>query len=222
MKSKIILALAISLGFLSACNDDYEVQFNGAVDVYVRCQIIDGVPQYAPVYNAYGNMRLDTATVTLIDNTITNPIERLERVNEYTFASLPKTEDYKGSVASGEYEFTLTSTSNETLKISDVLPEERMDPITITNDLIVTEEKEIKLEWNEVEGANWYVIQIVKDETELFKAEFNKPMSEYTVTAPFLEQLETGETYSVSVSAFKVTFDRHIDQESIEYRYITW
>ncbi len=225
MRNKIILGLAISLGLLSACSNDEDIVFSGEADVYVRCQVFREDTLYAPVYAAYANMPMDAATVTLIDDITTSSTDTLTKVNNYTFVSFPEQHDYYSSVTNGKYEFTLVSENRDTIKVSDVLIEDRMDPIKITNDNIFSEEEGLSLEWTPVEGCYVYVVKVVKEKLDgeriYFSPEINKDRTSFTISAGILNgKLELGEEYCVSVSAFKYNSNRSINQESIDFRFI--
>jgi hypothetical protein len=235
MKSKLILALAISLGVFSSCDDDIKkVEFDGVGDIYVRCQVIEGVTQYAPVIYAYGNMYMSSATLAHSD--ADSPVIGLEsEVNNATnFSDLPTTQDYSTTdVKNGTYNFTLTSTDNEVLNVSDKLLEVRISPLEISKLEYTKEENQLDIEWGTVESRDMYHVKIAKaiDGQIIYSSSrLNNNSLTLTPTSTGWDrnyQMKVGTTYTVSVSAYKFESSTtqngyHINQESVEYHEITW
>ncbi|MGZ2368226.1 hypothetical protein ACXR6G_00385 [Ancylomarina sp. YFZ004] len=236
MKSKIILGLGISLGILSACddNDDFDVKFDAVGDVYVRCQKIDNEIKYAPVYVAYSNMYMSKAELTFSDED--SPVIALSKFGESAmkFASTPAIEDYStNDINNGDYEFNLISTESDSLKVTDKLLEERIDPIEITKFEYNAENHEVDMTWNTVENRDIYHITIATeiDGQTVFKSDIlneNKLLLKETTSGwnPNYT-MKAGTTYTVCVSAYKFENSNqqsgyHINQESVEYREIEW
>jgi len=236
MKSKIILGLGISLGILSACNDndDFEIRFDAVGDVYVRCQKIDNEVKYAPVYYAFSNIDMSDAEVAHTDDD--SPVIALSKLGENarSFSTTPSIEDYStDDIKNGDYNFSLTSTDSETLKVSDKLLEGRIDPIEITKFEYKAEDHEINMEWNTVENRDIYHITITTeiDGQIIFSSErLNENKFLLKETSRGWDQnyeMKTGTTYVVSVSAYKFENSNqqsgyHINQESVEYRELEW
>ncbi len=236
MKSKIILGLGISLGILSACNDndDFDIKFDAIGDVYVRCQKIDNEVKYAPVYFAYSNTYMSEAEVAFSDED--SPVITLEKIGEYArnFSSTPSTEDYStDDIDNGNYIFNLTSTEAESLKVSDKLLEGRIDPIEITKFEYLEENHKMDIEWNTVENRDIYHITIATeiDGQIVFSSEIlneNKLLlNENTPGWDPNYTMKAGTTYTVSVSAYKFENPNqksflHINQESVAYQEIEW
>jgi len=235
MKSKLILALGISLGVLSACDsDDHDIEFDALGDIYVRCQQIDDEVKYAPVYYAYGNMYMSDAEVSHSDED--SPVITLERLGDYatSFASTPNIEDYTTDlVKDGVYEFNVSSSDGDMLTVTDELLQGRIDPIEVTEFEFDKDKREIAIAWNTVEESDTYHIKIATkidgqvvfsstrlDDTELLVKE--------TITGWDRNYtMKSGTTYTVSISAYKFENSNtqsgyHINQESVEYREIEW
>lgn len=236
MKSKIILGLGISLGILSACNenDDFDVKFEAVGDVYVRCQKIDNEIKYAPVYIAYSNIYMSEAEVAFSDED--SPVITLSKLGENAvkFASTPAIEDYStNDINNGDYEFNLVSTESDSLKVTDKLLEERIDPIEITKLEYDAEKHEVDIAWNTVENRDIYHITIATeiDGQTVFNSDIlneNKLLLKETSSGWDPNYImKAGTTYTVSVSAYKFENSNqqsgyHINQESVEYREIEW
>jgi len=236
MKSKFILGLGSTLGVLSACdnNDDFNVEFDAVGDIYVRCQNIDNEVKYAPVYIAYSNMYMSEAEITHSDEGST-PIS-LNKLGENasTFASFPSVDDYStDDIKNGIYDFDLISTDSDTLKISDKLLEERIDPIEVTKFDYNKEKHEIDLAWTSIENRDTYHVKIATeiDGQVVFSStrlNDNKLLlKENTLGWDRNYSMKSGTTYTISVSAYKFENSNtqsgyHINQESVEYREIEW
>ena len=235
MKSKLILALAISLGVFSSCDSDSKkIEFDGVGDIYVRCQIIEGVTQYAPVIYAYGNMYMASSTVAHSDSD--SPVITLEsEVNNATnFSAIPTTQDYSTTdVKNGTYNFTLTSSDNEVLNVADKLLEVRIAPLEISKLEYTKEENKLDIEWGTVESRDMYHVKIAKAIDGQIIYSSNRLNNNSLIVTPTSTgwdrnyQMKAGTTYTVSVSAYKfesVTTQNgyHINQESVDYREIEW
>ncbi|WP_372643028.1 hypothetical protein [Ancylomarina sp.] len=236
MKSKFILGLGISLGVLSACekNDNFDVKFDAVGDIYVRCQKIDNEIKYAPVYIAYSNIYMSEAEVAFSDHK--SPVITLIKVGENAvrFTSTPAVDDYStNDINNGDYEFNLVSTESDSLKVTDKLLEERIDPIEITKFDYDAEKHEIDIAWNMVENRDIYHITIATeiDGRTVFSSERlneNKLiLKETSLGWDSNYTMKAGTTYTVSVSAYKFENSNqqsgyHINQESVEYREIEW
>jgi len=236
MKSKFILGLGISLGILTACddNDSYDIEFDAVGDVYVRCQKIDNEIKYAPVYYAYSNLQMSKATVAFSDEN--SPVITLSELDENarSFASTPLVGDYSLiDINNGDYDFNIVSTHADTLNVKDELLEDRIDPIEITTFEYDTESHEIDIAWNTVEDRDIYHVTIATeiDGRIVFSSERLND-NELSLTENSLGwdpyyTMKAGTTYTVSVSAYKFENSNkqsgyHINQESVEYREIEW
>lgn len=236
MKSKFILGLGITLGVLSACDndDDFNIKFDAVGDIYVRCQKIDNEVKYAPVYYAYSNMYISDAEVSHSDEG--SPVITLSKLGENarSFASTPAIEDYSTEdVNEGIYEFNLISIDSDSLKLTDELLEGRIDPIEITKFEYDNEKHEIDIAWDTVENRDIYHVtiateidgQIVFSSTRLNE---NKLLLTETLSGWDRNYtMKTGTSYTISVSAYKFENPNtqngyHINQESVEYREIEW
>ena len=233
MKSKLILALAISLGVFSSCNSDStEVEFNGIGDIYVRCQTIEDVTQYAPVIYAYGNMSMSKATVA--HSSADSPVITLKKEDALNFALLPTTEDYSATdVKNGTYNFTLTSTDGEVLNLTDKLLEVRISPLEISKFEYTKENHKLDIEWGTVENRDIYQVKIAtKIDGEIIFNSGRLIDNSFTITPETYGwninyTRKTGTTYTISVSAYKFENPNtqsgyHINQESVAYREIEW
>ena len=235
MKNKLILALAISLGAFTACdNDSSKIEFDGAGDIYVRCQKIEGETQYAPVIYAYGNMYMSSATVAFEDEE--SPEISLEKIgqNATTYAFLPKAEDFTTTdFENGVYNFTLTSTDDEVLNVTDKLLDIRIDPLEITTFEYNEDEHSIEIEWGTVENRDIYHVKIATEIDGQIVYSSNRLNDNKLTIIPTSEgwdrnyDMKAGTTYTVSVSAYKFENSNlqngyHINQESVDYHEIEW
>lgn len=235
MKSKLILALAISLGIFSACDSDSsEIEFDGIGDIYVRCQKIENEIKYAPVVYAYSSLSMSSAKMSHSDDE--SPEISLTKVGENTtnFASLPTELDFTTTdVKNGTYNFTLTSTDGEILNVTDKLLEERISPLEISKFDYTKDVHKLDLEWNTVENRDIYHVKIatkVDGQIVYSSSRLNNNSLIVTPTSSGWNNyytMEAGETYIVSVSAYKFEDSNtqngyHINQESVEYREIEW
>lgn len=235
MKSKLFLALAISVGVFSSCDSDStKVEFDGAGDIYLRCQKVEGVTQYAPVFFAYSNMYMSSATVAHSD--ADSPVINLEKEgnNAIIFSSLPTALDYSTTdIKNGTYNFTLTSTDGEVLNVTDKLLELRIAPVEISKFAYNEEEHKLDIEWGTVENRDIYHVKISTeiDGTIVYRsARLNNNSLIITPESDGWYKnytMKSGTTYTVSVSAYKFEDPRtqhgtHINQESIAYETVEW
>lgn len=234
MKSKLILALAISLGVFSSCNDSKKIEFDGAGDIYVRCQIIEGVTQYAPVIYAYSNMNMSAATMKHTD--AGSPEVVLTKIGQdaRNFASLPKAASFTTSdIKNGTYNFKITSTDKEVLNITDKLLKVRIAPLKISKFEYKKDKHKLDLKWETVENRDIYHVKIAKaiDGQVIYQSKrLNDNSLIITPTSVGWDRnykMKAGTTYTVSVSAYKFENSTtksgfHINQESVEYREIVW
>lgn len=235
MKSKLILALAISLGILSACDSDtHTPEFDGVGDIYVRCQKIDDVVKYAPVIYAYSNMYLSSAKMSHSD--ADSPEITLTKVGENAtnFASLPKIIDYsEADVKNGTYNFQFTSTDNEVLNLTDELLEVRIAAIEISKFDYNKDQHKIEIEWGTVENRDAYHVKIatkVDGQIVYSSSRLNNNSLIVTPTSSGWNKyytMKADQIYTVSVSAYKFENSNtqngyHINQESVAYETIEW
>lgn len=235
MKSKIILALVISLGSLSACDSDsIDIEFNGIGDIYIRCQKIENVTKYAPVVYAYGNMHMSDAKMSHSDDE--SPELLLEKLGENatTFAFLPEIIDFTTTdIKNGTYNFKFTSTDGEVLDLSDKLQEERIDPLEISSFEYKQDENKIDIEWGTVENRDAYHVKIAtKIDGQIVYSSGRLNDNSITITPKSQGwnrnyTMKDGTNYTVSVSAYKFEDSNtqngyHINQESVAYQSIEW
>lgn len=235
MKSKLIMALAISFGVFSSCDcDSKKVEFDGVGDIYVRCQKIDDVVSYAPVIYAYSNMYMSSAAMAHSDDDSPTVTLESEGNNASTFSSLPSIEDFSiTDVKNGIYNFTLTSTEGEVLEVADRLLEVRISPLEITKFEYTKKEHKLDIEWETVENRDVYHVKIATaiDGQIIYSSHrLNNNSLIITPTSAGWDRyytMERGTIYTVSVSAYKFEDSTtqngyHINQESVEYRQIEW
>jgi len=235
MKNKLMLALAVSLGVFTACDtDSSKIEFDGAGDIYVRCQKIEGETQYAPVIYAYGNMYMSSATVAFEDEE--SPEISLEKIgqNATAYALLPKAEDFTTTdLENGVYNFTLTSTDDEVLNVTDKLLDIRIDPLEISTFEYDKDEHSIEIGWGTVENRDIYHVKIATeiDGRVVYSSDrLNDNKLTITPTSAGWDgnyDMKPGTTYTVSVSAYKFENSNlqngyHINQESVDYWEIEW
>lgn len=235
MKRKLILALAISLGVFSACdNTNSKIEFDGAGDIYVRCQKIEGETQYAPVIYAYGNMYMSSATVAFEDEeSLEISLEKIGQ-NATTYAFLPKAEDFTTTdLENGIYNFTLKSTDDDVLYVSDKLLDIRIDPLEINTFEYNKDEHSIELKWATVENRDIYHVKIATEIDGQVIFSSNR-LNDNTLTITPTNSgwdpnydMKAGTTYTISVSAYKfedsnIQNGYHINQESVDYQEFEW
>jgi hypothetical protein len=206
-KLSFILFLIGSILAFNSCNDD-EVDFNAYGDVIVLSRYLETDElEFAAAYYAYGNKSMENVTVITPDG---NNIE-LEPYNEYitsSFKKEPTDENYSPNLPlSGVYQFVISTTSNETDSVSDIVESENfVYPVKI-NDVSFTDNT-LSAEWDEVPNADAYGIRIVNlsdPETIYFSSGwFSETSFELSyVNSQITNPLQSGEEVIIEILACK-------------------
>ena len=237
MKSlKIFLLSIVSIScFISCDSDEYQDPvFQAAADIYVRTKKIGDDVVHAPVVYAYSNLALFSTSVTFKGET--DPRFDLDDTFEGTnrLRNVPSTADFTTTdIENGIYEFEITSSTNEVLKLTDELLDDRMEVMNITKFTYDSENHKFDLEWDEIDGANVYIVKLMSaiDKNYLFSSStITKNTYSFTHSGTGWSSITTpedGTTYTLAVCAYKFESDNdtsgyNINHETVEYREIVW
>ncbi len=236
MKSfKIILLTVFSISSLISCdnNEFQEPAFQVAADIYVRTVKIGDEVVHAPVIYAYSNKALFSTTVNLKGETdprydLDDTFEGVNRLR-----SIPSTSDFKSTdVENGVYEFKITSSGNEVLKVKDELLNKRMEVMNITEFNFDKDTHLLDITWDRIANANFYVVKLMsaKDKNHIFVSE-GLTKNNYTFKPggkgwSYSVMPKKGSTYTIAVCAYLLEIDNNkqggINHETIEYKEIVW
>ncbi len=233
---KFILLAVFSISSLISCdNDDFQDPvFQAAVDIYVRSVKIGEEVVHAPVIYTYSNLALFSSSVTFKGET--TPRYDLDDTFEGSsrLRSVPLSSDFTTTdVENGIYEFEITSTGNEVLKLKDELLEERMEVVNITEFTYDSETHEFDITWDEIENADVYQVKLTSaiDKNRIFMSAgltsntYNFKPGKSGWLANFTP--EKGTSYTLAVCAYMfesetATSGYDINHETIEYKTIVW
>ena len=236
MKSfKIILLAVFSISSLISCdnNDIQDPVFQAAADIYVRTIKNGEEVVHAPVIYAYSNMALFSTSVNFKGET--DPRydldDAFEGVNR--FRSVPSTSDFTTTdIENGVYEFEITSTGNEVIKLKDELLDARMDVMNITEFTLDDDTHKFDITWDKIDNADVYVVKLMSaiDKNLIF---VSNGLSKNTYTFKPSDRgwsnsitPKEGTTYTVAVCAYLLETDDapsgNINHETVEYKEIVW
>nr|WP_319998351.1 hypothetical protein [uncultured Draconibacterium sp.] len=201
---KLVLLAFIVTGFW-ACNDDDPEPFGFTAEVVTLKRSIGGEEKFALAYYAYGNMKIDSASVKISgDSTLVLPSTGTLKITRYYNPSMedftttaPVTKNYDFSVKNNNVEYT--ETENHTFTDLDI---PTIDSVGVT-----TNNKSVYVKWDKVDDAEGYFVQIFDNE---HKAVFNtgglisKDSNSITAnesTGRWGASLSAGKTYTVEVQA---------------------
>nr|WP_321353664.1 hypothetical protein [uncultured Draconibacterium sp.] len=200
---KLVLLAFIVTGFW-ACNDDDPEPFNFVPEVVTVKRTIDGEAKYALSYYAYGNMKMDSASVKISgDSTLVLSSGNAQKLTYYYEASMedfsttaPATDNYDFLVTNKDVEYT--ATENHTFTDLDI---PTIDSVGVT-----TNSKFVYVEWDKIEDAQNYVVWVFNDDHEaVFNSNLiSKDAESFTAnesTGKWETSLATGETYTIEVQA---------------------
>ncbi|WP_319482826.1 hypothetical protein [uncultured Draconibacterium sp.] len=200
---KLVLLAFIVTGFW-ACNDDDPETFNFTGEVVTLKRTIDGEEKFALSYYAYGNMRMDSASVDFPGDSML--VLSSGGAQKLTYYYEPSIEDYSSSAPESEnYDFLVVNnnleyTTTENHVFTDV------DIPTIDSVGVTTSSESVYIEWSNSEDAQNYVVRILNEDNEVV---FNSYIVSEDADSFTAEQgsgswdtsLETGETYTIEVQA---------------------
>ena len=201
---KLILLAFIVTGFW-ACNDDDPEPFSFTGEVVTLKRSIDGEEKFALSYYAYGNMKMDSASVDLPgDSTL---VLSSGGAQELTYYYEPSEEDFSTTAPeTRNYDFVVVN-NNEEYTATESHTFTDLDIPTIDSVGVTTNNKSVYIKWDKVDDAQTYVVRIFDNE---YKTVFNiynlilKDTNSITAnesTGKWETSLSTGKTYTVEVQA---------------------
>jgi len=239
MKAKKIFGnalLAVLTGFSFVSCNDVENDLEVLTDVYVINKEFDNEIRSANAHYAYASQSMLKATVSIPG--ITDVVE-LESYSGATFtmAKEPKDADYKTTApVEGSYVFNIQGYNGELLQVTDVLSYEGIDIPVFTKTKFSGTPLNLELEWNDVAGADGYVVKMFDTSGKLIFNGYSvgADVNKYTVTyfsnsgfwsTPAVE----GQPYLLQLNAFSYDADAstsnavyNISEISIGETQITW
>lgn len=226
--------LILAANIVSCDNDDFNTPARKVIaDVFVRCKITGNDTVYAPVFYTYSNFSMKTVKV---DGPTNSNIELdLKMLNKGVFRSVPVNSNFSTKdVVNGIYQFDITAEDKQTYTISDKLLSSRLDPLKITDFEYDNSTHSIKVNWDDVDDADTYVVKIHdKIDGELIYSSERIKSTKHNVTynpnSNSWTKFKTiaGKTYVVGVYAYKFELSNaqsgyDINCESVAYREIKW
>lgn len=226
--------LVLSATAIVSCNND-EVMLDIDSDVVVINKKIDGVVKHAPAYYVYANRALESATVTPPGG-VALELDVFDG-SVYSMSKEPETSDFSDvTPAEGNYTFSVTSVSGETLQSIDALDYTGIAIPPITKSAFSGTPLVLNVEWTTVSGADGYFLKLL-DSTG------NQVFSSYIVVASvdkytingsvnsgsWSATAEEGQTYTLQLNA--ITFDNdgnmsdnvnNISELSVDEKQIVW
>lgn len=202
------IALLMTFMF-TACMNDPDPVFDIMGDVYVTKKMVNNEIKYAPYYVVYGNVGMNSATVTLPNGGGTINLDGTN--GGLTYMKNAADSDYSTEMPDeGSYLFEAVSTKNETLQVSDDLQIDDLD-IPEIDTIKFVNGSTMQVSWNSVAGADGYFLRIAdasdKDVFESFSLDANTHnysiMEGSESTGKWKQSISAGQTYTLQINAFR-------------------
>lgn len=214
-----IILLAAPL-MMTSCNDDEPEAFEALADVYYISQMSDGELQYGTYYYAYGNGPINSVTVTLPGG---DEVELDESFNTgTTWANEPDSADFSSDLPEeGNFLFNVVSENGESLQVTEMLEVDSLAIPAFTKTEYGDNTFGYSLEWNDVEGADAYLVRIIDEDGEIIYNSYtiNGDVNEYEMlqetTGYWDESPSANETYTFQILAY--SFDDDADASNYVY-----
>jgi hypothetical protein len=205
IKMKVPALMVLVLISLLACKKQSRDD-NAVADVYVKCILVDGQPEYALAHYLLGYSSISAVTVTSPDATTT---QLSSYDNSFTlFYSEP-------SLASGSYSLTMPTEGTYSYKVrfddgiektyTDQVSGTFLLPPTITSLAKTDDNARVKLNWAPLPDAEYYRFFISKDGSTIYASNLFTPISsDNTIEVPLtvIPSYASG-TYTFELVAFK-------------------
>ena len=238
MKSKRNLKtvlFALLSGFAVVSCNDKETPLEINTDVVILNKKIGDVVKRAPAYYVYGNQALDSASVTPPGGTAV-ALEAFEG-SVFTLGKEPSNSDFSTvPPAEGNYVFSVTGMSGETLQSQDAVDFAGLGIPQITKDTFSGTPEVLKVEWTTVTGTDGYFVKLLDTSgKQVFSGYIVvSSVDEYTISSAstsgsWTKAAVDGQTYTLQVNA--ITFDDgatsanniyNISELSIAEKQIVW
>jgi hypothetical protein len=228
--------LALLTIFAAVSCNDIEEELAVLTDVYVINKKFDNEVKSANAYYAYASESMLKVTVSMPDNTDVVELESYSGAT-FTMEKEPNDAEYKTmSPVDGSYVFTIQGYNGEMLQVPDILSYEGIDIPEFTKTKFSGTPLILELEWNDVNGADGYVVKMFDASGKLIFNGYSvgSDVNKYTVTnssnsgfwsTPVVE----GQSYLLQLRAFSYDADAtasnavyNISEISIGETQITW
>jgi len=196
-----------------SCND-YEEELEVLTDVYVINKKFGNEVRSANAYYAYASESMLKVTVSMTG--IAGVVE-LESYSGATFtmAKEPKDADYKTEAPlDGSYVFNIQGYNGEMLQVPDILSYEGIDIPEFTKTKFSGTPLILELEWNDVDGADGYVVKMFDTGGKLIFNGYSvgTDVNKYTITSSsnsgfWSSPAVEGQSYLLQLSAFSYDAD---------------
>jgi len=210
-KNAVLILLTV---FAAVSCNDYEEELEVLTDVYVINKKFGNEVRSANAYYAYASESMLKVTVSMTG--IAGVVE-LESYSGATFtmAKEPKDADYKTEAPlDGSYVFNIQGYNGEMLQVPDILSYEGIDIPEFTKTKFSGTPLILELEWNDVDGADGYVVKMFDTGGKLIFNGYSvgTDVNKYTITSSsnsgfWSSPAVEGQSYLLQLSAFSYDAD---------------
>ncbi len=230
------LLILVLMFLLGACNKNNDEIFEIDGDVVFIKKTINDEVVWGAAYYAYGNKSISSATATLPNSVGTVDLEAYGSYT-YTFTKEPGDQDFGLNFPMpGSYSFEATNTSGLTAEATDDQDYYNIGIAEIDSIIFEPENLWLHVKWNDVDGADAYVVRLFKtngvmifngvilgtDEPEYF-------ISTYHNTGTWSEAPVKNSTYELRVQsiiydsdATASDFNQNVQEISVASQPIVW
>ncbi len=207
-KNAVLILLTV---FAAVSCNDYEEELEVLTDVYVINKKFGNEVRSANAYYAYASESMLKVTVSIAG------VVELESYSGATFtmAKEPKDADYKTEAPlDGSYVFNIQGYNGEMLQVPDILSYEGIDIPEFTKTKFSGTPLILELEWNDVDGADGYVVKMFDTGGKLIFNGYSvgTDVNKYTITSSsnsgfWSSPAVEGQSYLLQLSAFSYDAD---------------
>ena len=214
------IALLMAVTF-TACLDDSEPVFDIKGDVFVTKKKVNDEIKYAPNYYVYGNVGMNSATVTLPNGEGTVNLDGSS--GGLTYYKEPAESDFSTEMpAEGNYLFQAVSSKDESMQIGDDLQLNDL-PFAELDTIVFQNSSTMQVSWNSVSGADGYFLKILDaSENDVFlSVSLSGNTTDFTVVdgdetiGNWDHSITLGQTYTLQIHSF--SYEANVTQSNIAY-----
>ncbi len=224
-----LLVLSVLIGFASCDNE--EIVANAQGDAFIITKVADQDTVFGLALHTFGNKAFTSVTATneadqsfQLASYYGYPYDYYYETNSDAFtADLPEI---------GDYDFAVSFQSGESVSSTDALTDDVIYPAEITTCEFETDKNQIKLAWNEMTDADFFVIIMTdEDGDEVFIGNSlggTTKTAELKSTSPGWlsgKSPVSGEVYTIELGAFMYEEQKaglNIQAKSIAKHTVTW
>lgn len=231
MKTKQLLLNAILAFFilgLSSCLKEKDEAFEVQGDVYYINKTVNNEIVHSTIYYAYGNQRIESATVTTPVSSQTIDLAQSADFYNY-FIKSPEEADYTTDIPeTGKFDFEITSSLGEVIYCADEQTFENLPGAEIDSMEFDSNNFWLKIYWNEVEDCDGYFVKLLNQDGDIIFDGYSVApdytefiISQYYSTGKWNENPVNNEEYTVTLQTFLYDDDATAENFAYSIREVT-